>query len=554
MARKQKGKTKRPRWPTLKKELAEARATLGSDLGKLIRDNQDFKKLRPQEATDRIGLPPWFRVFWRKNHPEGAYSANDPTGGYPRASKKIIDWMLAHKNFRSRAAGAPAAKARAMRKAAIREIIDSNIRISVPQSGRHSESDIRLNFNDTNQVIAASNSIGGAQAQFASTDGGSTWQQGALPFTGTDVLHSDPAVDWTSDGTAWAVTMGMARDGSGNLTILTLRCYKSVDAGKTWTFDSKLSGTQTNVDKDMMWVDHSPRSPFKDNMYVIWHNDIPAFVARRTGIGGPWSAPIQVSGGETTGAAIGGDIKTNSFGDVFAFWPSAGNSKLFMAKSANGGNSFGKPVNIGQTFGAYEIGIPADNNRQVLIYISGGAYRTATRNLVYAAWTDLSGETGCTSGSGPGSDVTSHCKSRIWFSRSTDGGSNWGPARMINNQSTLNDQFFPHIAVDEANGQLLIVYYDTVGDSQRLKTDVWVQRSSDDGVTWSPAEKVTTAQTDETTQGANNNQYGDYIGLTGNRGIFFPAWTDRRGGGREEIWTAPIRLPANLPWLSLLLS
>ena len=51
-----------------------------------------------------------------------------------------------------------------------------------------------------------------------------------------------------------------------------------------------------------------------------------------------WQAPIQVSGAETTGTAIGGDVKTNSAGDVFAFWPDTGSRNLFVAKSTNGGH------------------------------------------------------------------------------------------------------------------------------------------------------------------------------------------------------------------------
>lgn len=104
------------------------------------------------------------------------------------------------------------------------------------------------------------------------------------------------------------------------------------------------SGTQTQTDKQMIWVDHSPVSPFKDNIYVIWHNGTPVFVNRRTGPSGAWQTPIQVSGAETTGTGIGGDIKTNSFGDVFAFWPDTGSSKLFVAKSIDGGETFSTPV------------------------------------------------------------------------------------------------------------------------------------------------------------------------------------------------------------------
>src|SRR5262249_15774497 len=150
---------------------------------------------------------------------------------------------------------------------------------------------------------------------------------------------------------------------------------------------------------------------------------------------------------------IGGDIKTNSAGDVFAFWPDTGSQNLYVAKSTDGGATFGAPMTIARTFGAFQIAIPADDFRKALIYISGGAFRTVSKDLVYAMWTDLSGDVGCTSGPGPGSDVASTCKGRIWFSRSTDGGVHWEPARMINNQSSLNDQFFPRIAVDETDGR-----------------------------------------------------------------------------------------------------
>lgn len=53
-----------------------------------------------------------------------------------------------------------------------------------------------------------------------------------------------------------------------------------------------------------------------------------------------------------------------------------------------------------------------------------------------------------------------------------------------------------------------------------------------------------TAQTDETIAGADSgNQYGDYNGLSGFLGKFFPSWTDRRDLTFEEIWTAPISDP-----------
>src|SRR6185295_9484068 len=104
-----------------------------------------------------------------------------------------------------------------------------------------------------------------------------------------------------------------------------------------------------------------------------------------------WGSPLQISGAETTGTAIGCDVKSNSAGDVFVFWPATGNRRVLVAKSTNGGASFAAPVQIATTFDSFDIGIPSFNSRRLLIYASGGTFKDATRNMVYAAWTDLTG-------------------------------------------------------------------------------------------------------------------------------------------------------------------
>ncbi len=96
--------------------------------------------------------------------------------------------------------------------------------------------------------------------------------------------------------------------------------------------------------------------------------------------------------------------------------------------------------------------------------------------------------------------------------------------------------------MDETNGKIAIIYYDTVDDPGRKKTHVYYQISEDDGVTWSTPFRVTSAQTDETIAGSDSgNQYGDYNGLSGINNSFWPSWTDRRSGGNEEIWTANVQ-------------
>jgi hypothetical protein len=425
--------------------------------------------------------------------------------------------------------------------------ISGETRISGAQASPRSTSDIRVNPWDPQKIIAASNSItaSGAQAQHYSLDGGATWSQSSLPLQPGDAFHAYPAVEWTSDGTAWAATVGIDATGS----VLQVRAYKSTDNGATWIFDATVSGTQASAEKQQLWADHSAISPHEDNLYAIWNNGASSFMNRRTGPAGSWQAPIQVSGAETSGSAIGGSVTTNAFGDVFGFWPATGNRGLFAVKSTNGGVSYGPPVQIGTTFDSLDIGVPAFNSRRALIYVSAGAYRVDGRNQVYAAWTDLTGTAGCAApGDEPGASVASTCKTRIWFARSTDGGATWSPAVMVNHQASLNDQFNQALAVDQDTGVVALVYYDTVGDPGRKKTDLWSQSSFDGGVTWTSPVKVTSAQTDETVAGADaGNQYGDYNSLSGTGGVFFASWTDRRSGGFEEIWTARLTDPVSTP-------
>jgi hypothetical protein len=524
-------------WPSIAEQLARDHVKPGSNLEMLIRANQDFNLLRSDEARDRNPLPPWLRVLWRKSHPEGRYSASDPSGGYPLVLQEVHAWMLSHQDLQPGPADSPRAAERVASETAEQ-------RISGPQQGPRSESDIRVNPFDPAKIIGASNNItnSGMQAMFYSSDGGASWGQTSLPRVQGDFFHSDPAVEWTSDGTAWATTIGISFGGFFYFN-LSMRAYKSTDHGQTWSFDDTFSGNEVSADKELIWADHSASSPFKDNLYAIWHDFNVVVIARRTGPGGSWQHPIEVSGTETTGTGIGADVTTNQGGDVFGFWPDTGSQKIFAVKSTDGGASFGAPTAVASTFGSFQVSIPADDSRRVLIYVSAGAFKNVNKNNVYASWTDLSGEGGCIATfDAPYSDVGKGCKTRIWFSRSTDGGATWSPPAMINNRANPDDQFFQRLTVDPTSGRLAIVYYDTIKDAGRLTTNVFYQSSTDDGTTWSQPFQVTTASTDETPvgNGADYNQYGDYIGLSGYNGAFYPSWTDRRGGKFEEIWSSAI--------------
>lgn len=417
------------------------------------------------------------------------------------------------------------------------------VRISEADDRPRSESDISVSIADPTRIIAASNNYVGKQlAVFFSHDAGVTWANTTLPLLPDDTDHADPAVDWASDGTAWALTVGQRR--VARRVFQRLRAYRSSDGGKSWTFDATISGQQTSADKEMVWVDCSPTSPFRDRIYAIWRDGGPAFAAFRTATG--WEPPHQLSGPETTGKAIGSDITSNNSGNVFAVWPDSDSKNLFFVESKDGGVHYSAPQSIAKTVADFRITLPAIAQRFALVSVSIAAYNKASRDDIYVSWVDLTRKQGCDHGQDePGLDVHANCKSRIWFTRSTDGGKTWEPPRIVNDDSRKNDQFHQRLALDQESGVLGIMYYETGIGNDRKKTDVIFQSSSDNGSTWSKAIRVTQASTDENGPGANSNQYAEYNGLAVSHGAFFASWTDRRDGKAEAIFASKIVLTRN---------
>ena len=80
----------------IERQIAEAKAPPGSPLERLIRENQDFSLLEPEELTDDVELPLWLRVYWRKQHPDLQHARVNPGQGYPDVLLEIYEWMQKH--------------------------------------------------------------------------------------------------------------------------------------------------------------------------------------------------------------------------------------------------------------------------------------------------------------------------------------------------------------------------------------------------------------------------------------------------------------------------
>jgi hypothetical protein len=89
------------KWPPVDEQLSESRVVHGSALEQLIRDNQDFELLHPDEASDGLPLPLWLRVYWRKQHPEEVPEAGSPAASYPYPDvlDSVYEWMRIHQDL-----------------------------------------------------------------------------------------------------------------------------------------------------------------------------------------------------------------------------------------------------------------------------------------------------------------------------------------------------------------------------------------------------------------------------------------------------------------------
>jgi len=283
----------------------------------------------------------------------------------------------------------------------------------------------------------------------------------------------------------------------------------------------------------MMTIDQ-----LSDNVYVTFNDNGVGFVGVRDAKTQRWRAPLQVSGAETYGFALGGDITTNVDGNVFVFWPTTAaapsetTNGVYFRKSADAAVSFDPVVRIGSTLGGGRINIPSFDYG-ALIYVSAGAYKNGNADVIYATWMDY--EAIVCNAYRPITAMPG-CVTRIWFTRSRDGGKTWDQQQPIPPDDVEpGDQFNQRLAVDPVSGIVGLVYHYSPGKN-RTESRVLFRYSTDKGNSWSSGSPISPNATNESLAGAFYEKYGDYDGLAVHDGKFVATWTDRSIAPNEQIW------------------
>lgn len=329
-----------------------------------------------------------------------------------------------------------------------------------------------------------------------SSDAGATFADLGLisgPAAGFNL--GDPALVADREGNFYAAAIVFDFTRPADF-VSTVGISKSTDGGLTFGGPvAPAPGGPPNTahfaDKEFVVVDTSGEL-FDGNVYVSWTDfqfsrtppfqfQAPIVFSRSTDGGASFSAPVRVSPGGTE-TVQGSEPAVGPNGEVYVAWfrwsPSP--SGIFIAKSANGGASFGPP-NLVAPAKWIGFGVPLRflpslvGNFRVNSFpridvdpANGNVYITYAANR-----------------SGAGGDTAD-----VFFTRSTDGGATWSVPIRVNDDSTKNDQFFPDIAVNQ-DGVIEAMWYDRRLDSDNVKIDVFKAQSTDGGLSFGANERVT---------------------------------------------------------------
>jgi len=124
--------------------------------------------------------------------------------------------------------------------------------------------------------------------------------------------------------------------------------------------------------------------------------------------------------------------------------------------------------------------------------------------------------------------------SDIFFARSLDGGTTWNAAIRVNDDSTLNDQFYPAMTV-QPNGNIFIAFGDRREDPSNRLYEIFIAVSTNGGATFGPNEEVSTGPSDPAiTPGLFH--IGDYFGITSTKNHIFVGWMDTRRDNMQHVF------------------
>ncbi len=406
------------------------------------------------------------------------------------------------------------------------------------------ENSVFVNPNDVNKLLNSNNStdwngvsvstIYGSSG-FMSTDGGPTWSGSVLGTGGSN--GGDPAAAIDLSGRYYVGYI--AADGGQGAAY-------STNEGSTWTHVQVAPNPDPTwdglADKNHLWVDNHPTSPYSGNLYSAWtkfygrfnpspgadHGEL--FLVRSTDGGFTWSTQTGISSAVGAGSHNQGvNIQTGPNGEVYAVWaiydswPSSIGSDetaLGFARSTNGGVTWSAATRIITSIRGIRATRTSKNHRvNSFPVMAVDISNSPNSGNIYVVWSNIG-----TPGINTGPDID------VYMIRSTNGGATWSSPVKVNSDPIAGlEHYFPWITSDPVTGDLHVIFYDDRNVSS-TQNEVFVATSSDAGNTWADFKVSDVAFTPSPISGLAVGYFGDYLGIVARNGSVYPTWTDNRGG------------------------
>lgn len=431
-----------------------------------------------------------------------------------------------------------------IRSASVREYDSPDIVVIADSTTTQSENSVFIDPNNPLLLLNSNNSsdwpvttILGAD-WWISTDGGQTWS-GSINGAGGQ-NKGDPATAIDLNGRMYVGYISLDR-GQG--------VAWSPDTGATWTH-VQVGPAQTYpdlLDKNHLWVDNSPTSPYVGNLYSAWMNSVdydPANyeieIVRSTDSGLNWSTPTVISDSVSAGSHNQGvNIQTGSNGDVYVVWTiydgwPADETALGFSKSTDGGASWSTARRIITNIRGHR-NTPLGGGKTM----RHNSFPSMTVNQqtgeIFVAWTNI-GVPGVNTGDPD-----------IYLSSSVDGGTSWGTAIRVNQDTVANDkdQYFPWIACDPTTGILACIFYDCRNFVDNDMVETFVAISHDAGQTWEDFRVSDAAWSGDALTGFSSYYAGDYLGIASRENKVYPMWSDDRTGNML-VYISPFEVEPTL--------
>lgn len=359
-----------------------------------------------------------------------------------------------------------------------------------------------------------------------SDDGGESWDGEKYGAGGDN--SGDPAVAINSEGRMF---VGYINENFGQSVSF------SDDNGQNWTkiLVAPAPGFYpASLDKNHLWVDNSPASPFNGNIYAAWTRfsaggsfDGEIQLSRSINNGIAWSYPLTISSAVTAGSHNQGvNIQTGPNGEVYLVWAvydnwPADENALGFAVSFDGGLSFQPARRIINNIRGIRYSETTKNLRvnsfpSMTVDLSNGP----RRGTIYVVWANHG-----VPGVNTGNDID------VYLIKSSDQGITWSDPIRVNQDlsGTGKQHFFPWISCDPVTGNLAVIFYDD-RECSASECETWLAYSTDGGDSWLDFRVSDVAFTPQPIPGLAANYFGDYLGITSHNLKIYPVWTDNRSG------------------------